>query len=140
MKKNQLLILGLVLLFLGPLYQGFDALLRNTDGDGVIVYGKYTIYRPFIGYKAEHFHMGYDYDGWQKDYTVFYTPAWMKLLGVEETVTYSNSEKNESSFVQRTLSFLLRWGMKIIIPGIFFFLYYRKKEIRDDRVYGDLFI
>lgn len=126
MKKKSLLVVGLVLLFLGPLYQGADANFRNVDGDGVIVYGKYTLYRPFIGYKVEHYTWWYD-DAWKNDYTIFHSPAWMRLLGVDENVTYTKSGENSSSFSQRAWSFLLRWGMKIIIPGIFFFFYYRKQ-------------
>ena len=124
MAKNRFLVVLFVLLFLGPLYQWVDAQFRNSKGDGVIVYGQYTIYRPFIGYKTENYSSWTK--GWEKDSVVFYSPLWMKLLGVDEKVVYSKTEDNKSSFFQRAWSFTLRWIMKILIPGIFFILYYRK--------------
>lgn len=131
MKKTGKIIflVGVILLFVAPIYQAVDELVKNIPGDGERVYGDNLVFKNILGIKTQCY---FELDGqWEYSGTKIQSAPWMQKIGAEKFI-YSNGGvyNNNSSPEQIILVYSLRSAIKIIpiIFIIFGYLLFKRKS------------
>ena len=123
MKKlgNILKIMGIVLFFAAPFYQFVNEYIDNVDGDGKRVYGNNPVFKNLLGVKTDRYYF-LDAQGWEYENSVIETTTWMQKIGFAKVVGFSDiiiTNCSPSVFQAYSLV-ILRWIIRLLIPGIFF--------------------
>ena len=128
-KFNVLILIGVALFFLAPIYQTLDEVVKNVSGDGKRIYGDNPIFKNLLGIKTENY---FEMDGqWEYCGTKIQTAPWMQKIGVNKFVYSGGGTYNDNSPTKEIILVdFLRFLVKIIIPLIFIapgYYFHRKK-------------
>ncbi|MFA6325447.1 MAG: hypothetical protein WCX46_04445 [Candidatus Paceibacterota bacterium] len=117
-KFNMLILIGVALFFLAPIYQTLDEVIKNVPGDGKRIYGDNPIFKNLLGIKTQNY---FKMDGqWEYCGTKIQVAPWMQKIGVNKFVYSGGGIYNDNSSKKEIiLVYFLRFLIKIIIPLIF---------------------
>ncbi len=112
--------IGVIVLFLCPLFQLFYECATNIEGDGARVYGDNPVFKNVLGVKTLA-HSKIDGE-WEYSLTEISTPVWMQHIGLPKEVHYdfdSTTDDFGSTSKDVFLVVFFRVLIKILIPLIF---------------------